>query len=215
MKSLVLIVAAAMILLPAIAMADDAKPVPPAPAEGPKFQVPPELQGSEQIIDNEAFKAEKARHEKAVQDIMAPLRPIREKLAADIKALRDQTFPVPPAGVQPTPPTPEQMKDFLDKVKALVQQAQTANEAALKNAAGKLFDEFILHHQNLLKIAQDNKAAIVDNHWKRLLIPPRLIQAIHERLQAIREHRLGPRHPGAPSPTVPAPPAPPAAGGND
>jgi len=165
----IMLMAAAMILVPAMAFAIDPAAAPPADqpkamhgAGGPEFP----------MLDIQAFKDEMTRHQKAMEDIKAPLADIRKKRGEDMKALREEYFPKPGEGEIPVPPTPDKIKEFNEKIKALVEKAQTDNEAALKGIAGKIFDEFITHQQNIIKIAQDNKDKIIDANWKKLLAPP-------------------------------------------
>jgi len=179
-----------------------AAPAPGANAQPamPQITIPLELMGRFDILQSSAFKDEMARHIKAVEDATAALKPIREKLIESIKALRDQCFPRPAEGEEPTPPTADQIKDFTDKLKALFEQAQTDNKATLQDVAGKLFDEFMTHFDNVLKIAKDNKDAVVNENWKKLLLPPDF-RGLFGRWR----HRMH----GEPTP-APAPPAPPA-----
>jgi len=165
----IMLMAAAMILVPAMALAID-------PAAAPPAEQPKEMHGAGgpefPMLDIQAFKDEMTRHQKAVEDIKAPLADIHKKLGEDMKALREEYFPKPAEGEMPVPPTPDKIKEYTEKVKALVEKAQTDNEAVLKDIAGKLFDEFITHSQNIIKIAQDNKDKFIDAQWKKLLAPP-------------------------------------------
>jgi hypothetical protein len=174
----ILLVAAAVILVPAMAFAVEGENKPAdnkAGANQPErpWLMPGMMQGPQfPILQSEAFKDEMARHKAAIKDIKAPLADIRKKLGDDFKALREQYFPKPAEGEEWTPPDPDKIKEYGEKVKALVEKAQTDNEAALKGIAGKIFDEFITHQQNIIKIAQDNKDKIIDANWKKLLAPP-------------------------------------------
>jgi len=186
-----LLVAAAFVLMPALAWAADepapgAAPAPPSntepgapPAGGPPAGRPNMAQAPNPerlfpILESAAFKEEMARHKKAVEDIMALLKPINEKLAADIKALTDVYFPKPVEGQPWERPAQEKTQEFADKIKALVEKYQIDNEAALKEVGGKLYDESITHWTNVLNIAKDNKDAILTEQWKKLLPVPQM-----------------------------------------
>jgi hypothetical protein len=208
-----LLVAAAFVLMPALAWAADeaapgATPAPPSntepgapPAGGPPAggrlaggpnmaQAPnPEINPLFPILESAAFKEEMARHKKAVEDIMAPLKPINEKLAADIKALTDVYFPKPVEGQPWERPAQEKTQEFADKIKALVEKYQTDNEAALKEVGGKLYDESITHWTNVLNIAKDNKDAILAEQWKKLLPVPQIRDIFRDVMQRMWGNR--------------------------
>jgi len=188
----ILIIAAALMIAPTMAMAaastDPAAAAPAAAAKHPLADIP-------------AFQEEKARHEAAVEAIRAPLKEIRQAMAAEIKALREQYFPKPAEGEKRTPPDPAKLQEFRAKVREIVAKYQTQNEAALKDIAGKLFDERILHRQNILQIVQANKDTIVNAHWRKLLVPRKVLRNIRERIMRMRMMHAGV---AAPS-TVPGP----------
>jgi nitrate/nitrite-specific signal transduction histidine kinase len=203
----ILLIAAAFLIVPAMALAaapaEPGKPgAPPTPLMGP-------MPAQQHPLANlPAFKDEMTRHQEAVKTIMAPLKDIRTKMAADIKALREKYFPKPAEGEKRVPPTPETVQEFIAKIREIVTKYQNDNEAVLKAAAGKMFDERILHQQNVIKIEQANKDAIVNAHWRNLLNPARFFQNMRERLQQRRMmHPVAPPPAGAPGPST-APPAP-------
>jgi hypothetical protein len=199
----VILLVAALIMFPAIAFtapedattqpsgqpeAQPAAPPDAPPAGGPPAdqpQGPPQWnqwnqmgpQGPDQqfpILNSDAFKEEVTRHTKAVADIMAPLTEIRQKLADDIKALQAEYFPAPVEGQPPAAnPTPEKIKEYQDKVTALLEDSRTKNADTLKDIGGKLVDEFVAYNTAITKIATENKDKIVDVNWKNLLTLPR------------------------------------------
>lgn len=183
----ILIIAAALMIAPTTAMAAASTKHP--------------------LADLPAYQGEMARHKAAVEAIRAPLKEIRQAMAAEIKALREQYFPKPAEGEKRTPPDPAKLQEFRAKVREIAAKYQTQNEAALKDIAGKLFDERILHRQNILQIVQANKDTIVNAHWRKLLVPRKVLRNIRERIMRIRMGRAGvPMPAGAPGPsTVPAP----------
>lgn len=204
----VLIIFVALMVAPAMAVAMAPKDPnacgPPTPVMGP----PP--MEKHPLADLQAFKDEMARHQQVVDGIMAPLQPIHEAMAAEIKALQEQYMPKPVEGEKPAPPEPEKMQEFLDKVRAIVEKYQTDNEALLKDIAGKMFDERILHQTNILKIEQDNKDAMVNASWKTFLNPPKFLQQLHEKIMRLwRMHpEAGPDGPPGPPPGSDVPPGP-------
>jgi Spy/CpxP family protein refolding chaperone len=202
----ILIAAAALIMLPAMALAmapqDPATAAPPTPMMGPQGEHP-----QHPLADVQAFKDEMARHKEAVQGIMAPLKDIREKMAAEIKALHEQYFPKPAEGARPVRPEPGQFQEFIGKVHEIVQKYQADNEATLKDVAGKLFDERIVHQTAMLKIEQDNKDIIVNAHYKRLLVPEKMLRNIRDRFMRMRG-KFGPGPEGPMPPTAAPVPAP-------
>lgn len=122
--SLAITMATAFILLPAMTLADEAPATaPPAATAGatphghrggqpgmgmmgmhqnPRMAEKVMLGGFD-ILQSEVLKAETDRHDKAVEEILKPVKPIQEKLDADIKALHDKYFPPPPAEGEEAP----------------------------------------------------------------------------------------------------------------
>jgi len=198
----VMIIVAALMLAPMMAFAeapqDPAKGGPPTPVMGAKVERP-----ANPLADVQAFKDEMKRHEDAVKAIREPLKAIHEKMAADIKALREQYFPKPAEGEKRVKPDPEKMQEFMGKVREDVAKYQTDNDATLKDVAGKLFDERILHQTNMLKIEADNKDTLVNARYKNLLVPRKMFQRM--RVMFARLHNAaGPSNVPAPTP-APAP----------
>jgi hypothetical protein len=200
----VLMIFVALMIAPAMAVAmapkgPNAGGPPPAPVMGP----PP--MDKHPLADLQAFKDEMARRQQVVDGIMAPLKPIHEAMAAEIKALQEQYMPKPVEGEKLAPPEPEKMQEFLDKVRAIVEKYQTDNAALLKDIAGKMFDERILHQTNILKIEQDNKDAMVNASWKMFLNPPKFLRQLHEKIMKLRRMHpeAGPDGPPGPPPAPP------------
>jgi len=228
----IMLLAAALVLMPALALAadepapgatppPDAKPAENAPGAPPAGHLAPSAAGmwaqpqqpADQfpILDSAVFKEEMARHKKAVEEITAPLKDVRQKLANDIKALRDKYFPPPAEGEQWAPPTAETVQEFANKVKELAEKSQNDNADLLKEVGGKLVDEFLTHQQNIVKITQDNKDKIVAEQWKKLIPVPQLRdlfrQWMEERFGKPPGQNPGESAPGEPT-TPPPPPGP-------
>ncbi len=186
-KKVVLLVAAVMLILSAVAFAKEN-------AEEPakKIERRPRLRTLEKpdahclpFLRCEEFREEMKRHREAMAEIMKPVRELRRELAAAIKELRQEYFPKPEEGEKRERPDPDKVKEFMEKVNELVKKFQDENEKTLKKVLGKAIDERITHHENLIKIAKDNKDKIVEAHWRKLLVPPR----IRERLRRFFHHK--------------------------
>jgi hypothetical protein len=99
----------------------------------------------------------------------------------------------------------QKIKEFGDKMTALLADAQTSNEPGLREAAGKLFDEFMLHFTNVLAIAKDDKEPIVDENWRKLLLPPDVSALFAGLAMQPRHHHMHGQ--GQPAPGESTPPA--------
>ena len=205
-KKVVLLVAAVMLILPAVTFAKE-KEKAEAPAK--KFEKHPRLRAMEKpdahclpFPQCEEFREEMKRHKEALAEIMKPAKELREELAAAIKKLRQECFPKPKEDEKCKRPDPDKIKEFMKKVNELVKKFQDENEKTLKEVLGKVIDERITHHENLIKIAKANKDKIVEAHWRKLLAPPR----IREHLRRFFHHKRGWRK-HKPQPVKPVKPA--------
>ncbi|RKY27266.1 MAG: hypothetical protein DRP79_03580 [Planctomycetota bacterium] len=198
--------AAVMLILPAAAFAEEDAERPALKAgKCPMLRAvgrpkgPPHMP----LLQCEEFKEEMKRHREAMAEIMEPVRKLRRELAESIRKLRQEYFPKPKEGEKRERPDPEKIKEFTQKVKELVKEFQDKNEETLKAVLGKSIDERITHHENIIKIAKDNKDKIVEARWRKLLLTPRLRHRLH---RFFRRHRPEWREcrPGPEAPVEPA-----------
>ncbi len=127
------------------------------------------------MLNSEEFKAERERHEKAVAKIMKKAKPLREKLRKEIKELREEYFSKPKKGERRRRPDRKKIKEFMEELKEVIDEFAEDNEKKLKRIASKMFDEKILHMENIIKISKDNKRKIINAHYKKILLPkPRM-----------------------------------------
>jgi hypothetical protein len=143
---------------------------PPAPPDRPTVRPNQQYQPPDQfpMLNDEIFKAEVTRHREALNKINEDTKAMREELQKKSQELWQKHFPPPAEGEWPNW-SGEQFQAYLDELKRITEVYAAEHEKELKAVAGKIFDEYVLHYQNVLKIANENKDKIVAAHWKTIL----------------------------------------------
>jgi hypothetical protein len=179
----------ALLIVPALlfgvlALSDTsrAQDPPPAPPDRPAVRPNPQYQPPDQfpMLTNEVFKEEVTRHREALNKINEDTKAMRDELLKKAQELWQKHFPppTPPAeGEEPVMPDwrkmmeqfQTQLQAYQEELKRIVEVYSAEHEKELKAVSGKIFDEYVLHYTNVLKIAKENKDKIVDAHWKTIL----------------------------------------------
>jgi hypothetical protein len=139
---------------------DDSSPKLPAEEKRMGPRPPAEL---EMFMQNPKIQEELKRHEEVMKPLMEQVKAIKEKIRANLKSKagdEKNDEGKPPMG-QPGMEAPKPDDKILEPYKAEAEQI-----------AGKITAEFIIHHQNLSKIAETNKENVIKNVTGSILMPP-------------------------------------------